>query len=170
MIIRGGRSRGIDLRHRRRRLLDGDDYIITTRTKILASQSTRWWIRNTAAQRVGMDTAHVHFIETVRGHQQLTCPSKRLQKLHAPAFGNIAWPVGLLNWRPANGHILKDEAAMKCGAQIRTGWNKSMIVDRGLTGQPSVKNDELKSGWLCASTTAIASFKTLTRAEHSIAQ
>jgi predicted dehydrogenase len=110
--------------------LNGDDYVIYDKKKKIVKQAKGTEIvdpTNTiSGSGVGMDTAHVNnFIETVRGRQQLNCPisegSTSVTLLH---LGNIAWRVGReLNCNPANGHILKDKAAMKLWRrQYEPGW------------------------------------------------
>ena len=73
-----------------------------------------------------MDTAHVaNFIETVRGNATLNCPiSEGGKSVTALLLGNIAWRVGReLHCDPANGHILKDHAAMKLWRrEYEAGW------------------------------------------------
>src|SRR5258708_31930353 len=111
-------------------LLDGDDYIIYDKNKKIIKQAKGTEVvdptNTVSGSGVGMDTAHVsNFIETVRGKQQLTCPveegSKSCTLLH---LGNIAWRVGReLNYSSANGHILKDDAAMKLWRRAYApGW------------------------------------------------
>jgi predicted dehydrogenase len=111
-------------------LLDGDDYIVYDKNKKIIKQAKGKEVvdptNTVSGSGVGMDTAHVsNFIETVRGKQQLSCPieegSKSCTLLH---LGNIAWRVGReLNCDPANGHVLKDPAAMKLWRRnYQPGW------------------------------------------------
>ena len=126
-----GRSRGVMVYGTEgTALLDGDDYIIWDKKKKIVKQAKGTEIVDPtnpiSGSGMGMDTAHVsNFIETVRGNQQLTCPisegSVSVSLLH---LGNIAWRVGRgLNCDPANGHILKDAAAMKLWRrEYEHGW------------------------------------------------
>ena len=115
-------------------LLDGDEYIIYDKNKKIIKQAKGKEVvdptNTVSGSGVGMDTAHVsNFIETVRGKQQLSCPieegSKSCTLLH---LGNIAWRVGReLNCDRANGHILKDPAAMKLWRRnYQPGWEPTV--------------------------------------------
>ena len=115
-------------------LLDGDEYIIYDKNKKIIKQAKGTEVvdptNTVSGSGVGMDTAHVsNFIETVRGKQQLSCPieegSKSCTLLH---LGNIAWRVGReLNCDRANGHILKDPAAMKLWRRnYQPGWEPTV--------------------------------------------
>ena len=110
--------------------LDGDDYIIYDKKKQIDKQAkgteTVDPTNIISGSGAGMDTAHMgNFIETIRGHQKLNCPisegSVSVTLLH---LGNIAWRVGReLNCDPANGHIVKDRAAMKLWKRdYEHGW------------------------------------------------
>ena len=111
-------------------LLDGSDYIIYDKKGKIIKQAKGAEVvdptNTVSGSGMGMDTAHVsNFIETVRGNQQLNCPiSEGTISVTLLHLGNIAWRVGReLNCDPANGHILKDQDAMKLWRRkYQSGW------------------------------------------------
>lgn len=108
----------------------GDDYKIFSldnkliregKTDIQNAEGT-----NTVSLGEQLDSLHlVNFLEAVRGKTKLTSP---ISEGHAstllPQLGNIAFRTGrALHCDPANGHILRDKAAMKMWArEYEKGW------------------------------------------------
>jgi hypothetical protein len=85
---------------------------------------------NTMGMGVMLDSLHlVNFLEAVRGKEKLNCQILEGHKSTLlPQLGNIAYRTGrALNCDPKNGHILKDDEAMKLWSrEYQKGWEMKL--------------------------------------------